>query len=850
MRRLLTLLLTVLLAMTVCTINVTAEDNSETLTLDVTYVVENTLPEILGAKDKTIFVGEKFDALKGVSATDAEDGDLQVGVTGEVNANKAGKYEITYSTSDNDGGAVSKTVTITVIEKLIDSKDTVIETDTKVESGSPVSSVSTEMKSDVILETVVREDDNKTSNLTADQKQAIKDGADVKLELTVAKTDDSAKEDSKTIEEAVKNKNSGTAIGALLDINLLCTVTKNDRPLGTSKITVTSEPVTITVTVPDALINTDSTVTRNYDVARLHDGKVDLLDAKYDSANKKLIFSTDKFSTYAIVYTDTKVEQTPVYIPNKKKPVVNTSGSLINGTQLELDANGEGSKELNLVDSSCNGLRVKFENLILTRENGTETLNLSAILKDMELTENADYLITEDNSYTILIGLENGTEKIRPGKYSGNVSILINETTGTETDPYHISSISDWVHFAAKDSDYHVDRYYVVDCDLDFSETSDVVCLPYFYGKIDFQNHELKGFTSTNIGNCAAVFEEVGPKTVIKNVSFTTMNYMVEESQMEALRLAYMLPYYQTGVDLLFENVSVYGDVTLANNNSGLILNWAVGTKGSISFKNCKNYANIINSGYTAPFMGLNYGWGYVNDVIYFENCENYGTIISTNNETSMLISNPTKHSGDQMTLNVSNCKNYGKLLAGAGKKANLALNVGSSGEAFYSEEEIKAFETEGKIVNTGEGVCTNVSSTELSVTSENTFDFATAINNLEGADYYVLSFQFQGTGGNANGGVTAYDYKFENTEELLSESIYAYEWKNAVVRGTVLIPEDDITEYTMGDNKYYTAEIEGETVYVYNQPGCWMGNHKPVVNLVAYDSNGTILLVGYYRYQ
>ena len=52
MRRLLTLLLTVLLAMTVCTINVTAEENQKTLTLDVTYVVENTLPEISGAKDR------------------------------------------------------------------------------------------------------------------------------------------------------------------------------------------------------------------------------------------------------------------------------------------------------------------------------------------------------------------------------------------------------------------------------------------------------------------------------------------------------------------------------------------------------------------------------------------------------------------------------------------------------------------------------------------------------------------------------------------------------------------------------------------------------------------------------
>jgi LPXTG-motif cell wall-anchored protein len=41
---------------------------------------------------------------------------------------------------------------------------------------------------------------------------------------------------------------------------------------------------------------------------RVHEGKVTIIDAIFDKTTGEISFETDKFSTYAIVYTDTPVD--------------------------------------------------------------------------------------------------------------------------------------------------------------------------------------------------------------------------------------------------------------------------------------------------------------------------------------------------------------------------------------------------------------------------------------------------------------------------------------------------------------------------------------------------------------
>ncbi|MCY9529674.1 glycosyl hydrolase family 18 protein [Paenibacillus alvei] len=79
---------------------------------------KNQPPVLHGVADLTLTVGDNFDKLAGVTATDAEDGDLtsRIAVTGDVNTNAAGKYELVYSVTDSQGLTVEKKRTITVIE--------------------------------------------------------------------------------------------------------------------------------------------------------------------------------------------------------------------------------------------------------------------------------------------------------------------------------------------------------------------------------------------------------------------------------------------------------------------------------------------------------------------------------------------------------------------------------------------------------------------------------------------------------------------------------------------------------------------------------------------------------------
>ena len=76
---------------------------------------------VIHATDKTITVGDTFDPMDGVTATDAEDGNLTTKIVVEKNDVKtdvAGKYEVTYKVTDSDGATRRKTIIVTVNPKM------------------------------------------------------------------------------------------------------------------------------------------------------------------------------------------------------------------------------------------------------------------------------------------------------------------------------------------------------------------------------------------------------------------------------------------------------------------------------------------------------------------------------------------------------------------------------------------------------------------------------------------------------------------------------------------------------------------------------------------------------------
>lgn len=105
------------------TYKATYEGLSITKTIKVTVLKDNA--PTINATDRTIKINEAIDLKYGVSATDAEDGDLTNSITyiGKVDNAKVGKYQVTYKVKDSASQEASKTITITVEDREYTSKE-------------------------------------------------------------------------------------------------------------------------------------------------------------------------------------------------------------------------------------------------------------------------------------------------------------------------------------------------------------------------------------------------------------------------------------------------------------------------------------------------------------------------------------------------------------------------------------------------------------------------------------------------------------------------------------------------------------------------------------------------------
>lgn len=95
-----------------------ATGNRSTFSQEVT-LKDLEAPVLHNVKDRTIFVGDHFEALAGIQATDNLDGDLSktISFSGNVNTSKAGDYTGTYKVTDKAGNMTRQTVKITVVAK-------------------------------------------------------------------------------------------------------------------------------------------------------------------------------------------------------------------------------------------------------------------------------------------------------------------------------------------------------------------------------------------------------------------------------------------------------------------------------------------------------------------------------------------------------------------------------------------------------------------------------------------------------------------------------------------------------------------------------------------------------------
>ena len=140
-------------------------------------------------------------------------------------------------------------------------------------------------------------DDLISKLLTDTEKTRLENGEEVKVWLEA--TDISASV-SQTDKDLIDYKKGNATIGMYLDIDLLKQI-GSDSPVN---ITDTDGAVTITLKVPSSLINSNSSVTRTYQLIRVHDGVATVIPCTYNATNQTISCETDQFSTYALAYVD------------------------------------------------------------------------------------------------------------------------------------------------------------------------------------------------------------------------------------------------------------------------------------------------------------------------------------------------------------------------------------------------------------------------------------------------------------------------------------------------------------------------------------------------------------------
>ena len=162
-------------------------------------------PPVIHAEDKVITVGDEFKALEGVTATDDEQGDIREieVVENNVKTDTPGEYTVTYKVVDKLGGVATKTIKVTVKEKVTLVENVVINNRVNnlyIGSNQVLSATITNEnadKKDVVWTT----SDEKIASIEADGN-TVKVIAKAKGQVTITAkaTDGSEKSDSITID--------------------------------------------------------------------------------------------------------------------------------------------------------------------------------------------------------------------------------------------------------------------------------------------------------------------------------------------------------------------------------------------------------------------------------------------------------------------------------------------------------------------------------------------------------------------------------------------------------------------------------------------------------------------------
>ena len=164
-------------------------------------------------------------------------------------------------------------------------------------SGAPASSLNNDTE------------DLKKTVFNTNELSRIEAGETAKVILKVTSANDSVSEaEKKMIQEKLEAEQQKTAAPEILyvDISLYKKVGEGEEV----KVTNTSGKIKISIEVPESIRSTETGVVRTYRVVRVHNNVAEILEGTYDPVTHLFTFETDRFSTYALTYQDTKITVT------------------------------------------------------------------------------------------------------------------------------------------------------------------------------------------------------------------------------------------------------------------------------------------------------------------------------------------------------------------------------------------------------------------------------------------------------------------------------------------------------------------------------------------------------------
>lgn len=85
--------------------------------LEAQQVIDTIKPEIIGAKDITIKQGDTIDLTQNIKVEDNIDKNIPLVITGDIDTNKVGEYEITYTATDKSNNKAEQTIKIKIEPK-------------------------------------------------------------------------------------------------------------------------------------------------------------------------------------------------------------------------------------------------------------------------------------------------------------------------------------------------------------------------------------------------------------------------------------------------------------------------------------------------------------------------------------------------------------------------------------------------------------------------------------------------------------------------------------------------------------------------------------------------------------